>query len=118
METRGDGGGMCLRKVRDGPRGFLVEREHLEALGGGDGDGVGEEIDALAVGGDVEVVVVAEEVGLAAEEPARAGGRGGVLLVDGFEDFEDGGAGLALLVEDERAVFHFADREETDVSVP
>ena len=36
-------------------------------------------------------------------------------MVDGLQDFEDGGDAFALLVEDEGAVFHTAGGEEADI---
>ncbi len=77
-----------------------------------------EEIDSVCVSGDVEVVKVAEEFNGAlfqAEAVAHGVGGGGGLLVDGLEDFEDGGDAFAFFVEDEGTVFHAAGGEEADV---
>lgn len=122
-QAQRDGGAVRGLEVRDRERDLLVERQDLDAAGGGDGDGRVEEVDGVRVGGDVEVIEVAEEVRgalahAAEEEARRARGGGGVgvaLVVDGLEDFEGRGDAFALFVEDERAVFHAAGGEEADV---
>ena len=77
-----------------------------------------EEIDSVGVSGDVEVVEVAEEFDGAlfqAEAVAHGVRGGGGFLVDGLQDFEDGGDAFALFVEDEGAVLHAASSEEADI---
>lgn len=113
FDVRGDVLDVLGAELGHGPGLLLVEGEDFEAAGGGDGEGRVEEVDACAFGRDVEVVVFAEELGGAALEDAALFLAG--FLVDGFEDFEDGGEVLALLVEDEGAVFHSTGDEEADV---
>ena len=112
-------------QVGHGPGLFLVQGEDLDAARGGDGEGRVEEIDAVALGRDVELVVFAEELGL----PAVAGGRGaaaegaeaeagsvgGGFLEDGLEHLEGRVEAVAFLVEDEGTVFLPAGGEEADV---
>lgn len=76
-----------------------------------------EEIDREAFRGDVEVVILPKEFcvsGSSFPEQLR------LLLVrfleDRFEDFEGGGEAVALLVEDERGVFHARGGEEADIA--
>lgn len=121
-QAQRDRGAVRGLEVRDRERDLLVERQDLDAAGGGDGDGGVEEVDGVRVGGDVEVVEVAEEVrgalAHAAEEARRARGGGGMgvaFVVDRLQDFEGRGDAFALFVEDERAVFHAAGGEEADV---
>ena len=114
LQALGDGGDVLLLEVRHGPGLLLVEGEDLEALGGADGEGGVEEVDAVAVGRDVELVVLAEELGRAALEHARLLLRR--LLVHGLEHLERRRQALLLLVEDERAVLHLARGEEADVT--
>ena len=42
-------------------------------------------------------------------------GGGGGFLVDGLEDFENGGDAFTFFIEDEGTVFHAASGEEADI---
>lgn len=113
-EAGSDGGHVLLFEVWHAPGLFLVESHDFEALCCGDGERAVEQVDCVAVGGDVELVVFAEELGAAGLPDA------GLLfcrfLVDGLEDFEGRGEPFALLVEDQCAVFHRACCEKSNIA--
>lgn len=81
-----------------------------------------EEIDSVRLGGDVEVVEVAEELGRALAHTEQAAAHAAAaalaaLLVHRFQHFEGRADAFAFLVEDECALFHAACGEEADVAV-
>ena len=66
VDPGGDGADGRGLGVGDGKGELLVEREDFDAAGGGDGERGVEEVECVSVGGNVEVVEVAEELGCAA----------------------------------------------------
>ena len=84
-----DGGDVLLLEFGHGPGLLLVESEDLEAFGGADGKGRMEEVDPVAVCGNIELVVVSEKLRGAALEHSGFLLRG--LLVDRFQNLEGGG---------------------------
>ena len=119
LDARGDvGDGRLAEVARDGLRDLLVEGQQLEALGGGDGDVVLEEVEREAVGRDVELVEVAEGFGgarAAAPAAEEAGFLFCGLLEDWLEDLEGVVHPFLALVEQEGSVLHAGRGEEGHV---
>ena len=66
LDPGGDGADVRGLGVGDGEGELFVEGEDFDAAGGGDGERGVEEVECVSVGGNVEVVEVAEELGCAA----------------------------------------------------
>lgn len=60
-------------EVWDRPGLFLIEGEDFDAAVGGDGERRVEHVDVVAFGGDIEFVVLAEELGLGAARLEKFG---------------------------------------------
>jgi hypothetical protein len=134
-QARGNGRDMGLLEIGDRPSLLLVQGENLEAFGGADSQRGMEEIDAIAFGSNVEIVVVAEEVCSTRSEETRL--LLSRFLVDRFKHLskllastvfygcrlsanmylENGRDTVTLLVEDERSILHLASGEEANITL-